>query len=110
MTNSRATAATDLDLQAKGDLTVVDSQVRATNGDMSLTASDGDLAVSQDSTLTAGNDLTADAGNDLSIADTTVRAEGALGLTAGEEGDLALTRANVTAGGVLTAQPVVRVP
>ena len=102
LTNSRATAATDLDLRAKGDLTVDHSEVRATDGDMSLTASDGDLAVRQDSTLTAGNDLTADAGNDLSIADTTVRAEGALGLTAGEEGDLSLTRANVTAGGVLT--------
>jgi len=77
--NSRATAGTDLDLKAKGDVSVSASQARA----------DGDLEL--------------DAGGDLTVGASTVRAEGTLEMTAGE-GDLAVTSANVTAGGALTAK------
>lgn len=123
LANSQATAATDLVLKAKGDLTVDGSQARATDGNLSLTAGEGDLTVRQGSTLNAGADLTADAGNDLAftsgtharasgyldlgagrdltVSDATVRAEGTLGLAA-TDGDLAVTRASVTAAGVLT--------
>lgn len=123
LANSQATAANDLVLKAKGDLTVDGSQARATDGDLSLTAGEGDLTVRQGSTLNAGADLTADAGNDLAftsgtharasgdldlgagrdltVSDATVRAEGTLGLAA-TDGDLAVTRASVTAAGVLT--------
>ncbi|MBI53112.1 MAG: hypothetical protein CL551_01875 [Alcanivorax sp.] len=126
LANSRATAATDLDLKAKGDLTVDGSQARATAGDLSLTATDGDLTARNTSTLAAGADLSAEAGGDLALTtgtdaraggdldlgagadltvDTaTVRAEGALDLTAGEQGDLAVTSASVTAGGALTGK------
>ena len=135
----------DLSLTADtGSVTLVDSQARghgdatvnagqnlvlsagsaltATNGDMDLTASEGELSVSQSSALTAGNDLTGkagtnmafttgarvnagdnldlDAGNHLTAEDSRVRADGDASLTA-TDGNLVVTRSTVTAGGFL---------
>ncbi|MCU5786959.1 filamentous hemagglutinin outer membrane protein [Alcanivorax marinus] len=120
---SRATAVTDATIEAGADVTLAEaSRLEAGNGDLKVTATDGDLIVRQSSVLRAGGDLTGraggdlafsegaqadadgdldlDAGDNLTVQEAGVRADGNAALTAAT-GDLAVTRSTVTAGGFL---------
>lgn len=59
------TAGNDLDLNAQGDVTISDASARA-EGALALTATDGDLAMSNAS-VTAGGALTGDVGGDATL-------------------------------------------
>ncbi len=121
--SSRAIAVTDATVKAGAGVSLTGgSRFEATNGDLDVTAINGDFSARDGSVLRAGGDVSGsagtdlaftegaradaagdldlDAGNNLTVQDATVRADGDVALTAAN-GNLAVTRSSVTAGGLL---------
>ncbi|WP_157933864.1 two-partner secretion domain-containing protein [Alloalcanivorax mobilis] len=97
--NASATAGTDLSMTAATDVTLDGSTVEATAGDLSLTGTDGDVAVTG-SSVEAGNDLSADAGNDIAVTDSTATAAANIDLHAGN--GVAMSGSDADAGAAIT--------
>ena len=94
------TAGNDLDLNAKGDMTLSDASVRA-EGDLALTATDGDLGMSNAS-VTAGGALIGDVGGNATLTRSTLASGDALDA---EPADLSLA---VDGGFTMDVSSVVR--
>ncbi|EHA14341.1 filamentous hemagglutinin outer membrane protein, partial [Halomonas sp. HAL1] len=101
-TSGKAIAAADMALKAKGSVSLDRSAfAEATAGDLSITANEGDVALSRGAHATAGGTLTAHAGDNISLTDSSATAGDGMTLTA-DKGDISLARSQAQSGGDLT--------